>query len=107
MRGLIAGLIATILTLQYALWFGHGSWPEVWSTRNQLAQQQQINDSLAQRNAAMGAEVSDLKQGLGAVEERARIELGMVEKNELYFQILDAPPPTTSAVPQANSEQPK
>ncbi len=106
MRWLTAGLIVLLLGLQYPLWLGQGSWPQVWSIRQQLVQQQAVNQSLAERNAAMGAEVSDLKQGLGAIEERARMELGMVHKTELFFQILDAPPPTSASVAPAASGGP-
>ncbi len=84
-------LLGLLLGLQYPLWFGHASWPRVHALRQQLAQQQDLNASLADRNAALAAEVLDLKQGVGAIEERARMELGMVRKDELFFQILDAP----------------
>ena len=49
------------------------------------------NDALQARNAALDAEVRDLKQGLEAVEERARFELGMVRQDEVFFQMVDWP----------------
>ena len=104
MRWLTGILLGLLLLLQYPLWLGKGSWLKVWDTRQQVIQQQQVNAKLTTRNAAMDAEVRDLKQGLGAIEERARTELGMVRKNEVFFQVLDAPPPVAvmpTAIPIA------
>ena len=98
MRILTGILLGLLLLVQYPLWLGKGSWVQVWNTQQQLAQQEQVNAKLTARNAAMYAEVRDLKQGLSAIEERARNELGMVRKNEVFFQILDAPPPSPVAV---------
>jgi cell division protein FtsB len=98
MRTLTGILLGLLLLVQYPLWLGKGSWLQVWDTQQQLLQQQQINAKLIARNAAMYAEVRDLKQGLGAIEERARNELGMVRKNEIFYQILDAPPPPSSTI---------
>ena len=41
------------------------------------------------RNISLEAEVSDLKQGLSAIEERARTDLGMIEEQETYYQIIE------------------
>ena len=60
-----------------------------------LDAQQVENASLAKRNAALAAEVADLKQGQAAIEERARTDLGMVKKGEAFYQIVQAPPPAT------------
>lgn len=98
MRILTGILLGLFLLVQYPLWLGKGSWVQVWSTQEKLAQQQQLNTQLTARNAAMYAEVHDLKQGLGAIEERARNELGMVRKNEVFFQILDTAPPSSVAI---------
>ena len=40
----------------------------------------------------MEAEVRDLKQGLDAVEERARSELGLTRQDEIFIQILEDRP---------------
>ena len=50
---------------------------------------QKKNDELKARNAKLDSEVQDLKQGTGAVEERARFELGMIKDNEIFVQVLD------------------
>ena len=82
-------LIALIALLQHPLWLGKGSWLRVWEVDNQVRAQRETNQKLALRNAALDAEVRDLKQGLDAIEERARSELGMIKRDEIFFQILD------------------
>lgn len=87
---LLALTLATLIALiQYPLWLGKGSWLRVWEVDRQIRAQRETNRTLQVRNAALDAEVSDLKQGFEAVEERARSELGMVKQDEIFFQILD------------------
>lgn len=87
---LVAGLLITLIaSLQYGLWFGKGSWLRVWELDRKIAEQQRINEASAARNGALEAEVRDLKEGLGAIEERARNELGMIRSDEIFFQVLE------------------
>jgi cell division protein FtsB len=81
-------LIALIALLQYPLWLGKGSWLKVWEIDQQVTRQQEINRKQQMRNAALDAEVRDLKQGHEAIEERARSELGMIKQNETFFHIV-------------------
>ena len=85
----ILGLIlfALIILLQYPLWLGKGSWHRVWEVGQQVATQHETNQTLQIRNAALDAEVQDLKQGSVAIEERARNELGMIKQDEIFFQV--------------------
>jgi len=53
----------------------------------QARQNQQLND----QNEVLKAEVNDLRQGLDAIEERARDELGMIRENEVFYQLIDVP----------------
>jgi cell division protein FtsB len=87
MRALAAILGALILAIQYPLWMGKGGWLRVWDVDQQLAAQGVKNEGLEVRNAALAAEVKDLKQGSDAIEERARYELGMVKNDEVFFQL--------------------
>jgi cell division protein FtsB len=82
-------LVVLIAALQYPLWLGKGSWLRVWEVDRQLREQTLANQKLQARNAALDAEVRDLKEGLGAIEERARSELGMIKQDEIFFQILE------------------
>jgi cell division protein FtsB len=86
MRPLTLTLAALLLLLQYPLWLGKGGWLKVWDIDRQVEAQKQINQVNQTRNAVLEAEVQDLKQGTGAIEERARSELGMVRRDEVFFQ---------------------
>ena len=92
MRALAATLILLIVAIQYPLWFGKGGWLRVRHLDQQLEAQRDRNDTRALRNAALNAEVVDLKTGLDAIEERARTELGMIKSDEVFFQVLDPHP---------------
>jgi cell division protein FtsB len=92
MRFLPHALIALIIAIQYPLWIGKGSWLRVWEVNKQLTEQKTKNTQLAQRNAGLDADVRDLKEGLTAVEERARVELGMVKTNETYYHVVEKAP---------------
>src|SRR5262249_35047747 len=74
------GLLILLMLLQFQLWFGVGNVPSAMKLKQQVEQQDAENAGLAKRNAALAAEVADLKQGSAAIEERARTELGMVKK---------------------------
>ena len=82
-------LIVLVASLQYGLWFGKGGWLRVWEIDRKVEEQRRINGQLTARNAALDAEVRDLKEGLGAIEERARNELGMIRSDEIFFQVLE------------------
>lgn len=82
-------MLLVLLGLQYRLWVGEGSLAEVASLKRQLAQQRNELRDLHERNATLQAEVDDLKDGLAAIEARARSELGLIRKDETYFQLLD------------------
>jgi cell division protein FtsB len=90
MKALIAILIVLLLILQYKLWFGDGNMREVWQLQSAIEEQKNENEKLRERNAALEAEVQDLKQGLEAIEERARSELGMIKKGETFYQIIES-----------------
>ncbi len=89
-RWLTAILVVMLLALQYRLWVADGGVREVWQLRKQLAAQVEENRHLEERNAALAAEVEDLKSGLAEVEERARSDLGMLREGETFYQVVDA-----------------
>lgn len=101
MKVLSVLLVALIALIQYPLWLGKGSWFRVWEVDSQIKSQRDKNASLHMRNNILDAEVRDLKQGLDAIEERARSELGMIRHDEIFFQILEpgqSLPPAQPAV---------
>jgi len=89
MKVLVAILILLLLILQYKLWFGDGNMREVWQLESTIETQKAENQKLRDRNVALEAEVKDLKQGLEAIEERARNELGMIKKDETFYQVIE------------------
>lgn len=106
MRWLTLILAALIIALQYPLWLGKGSWLKVWETDQEVKKQQAENERLKQRNAYLDAEVTDLKTGYEAIEERARNELGMVKQDEVFFQVMDDPKPAAPASAAAQAPSP-
>ena len=90
MRVMAFVFAALIVALQYPLWLGKGGWLQLRETDRQLALQRDANEKLKARNAALDAEVRDLKTGYGAIEERARAELGMLRSDEVFFQLQPA-----------------
>lgn len=101
MRTLTLILAALLLLIQYPLWLGKGGILRVWEMERQIEAQKQTNDKLQTRNTALDAEVRDLKQGLEAIEERARNELGMIRKDEVFFQVVDPAARPDAAPPAA------
>jgi cell division protein FtsB len=90
---LALGLLVLIVALQLRLWTGEGGMPEVWRIRARVDAQRAENDTLRERNAALEADVQDLKTGREAVEERARSELGMVKDGETFYQVVEPTAP--------------
>ena len=106
MRWVPIALVALLVAIQYPLWLGKGGWMRVRDSEHQLAAQNKANADLTERNAKLAAEVKDLREGAGAVEERARYELGMVKEGEAFVQIVDPssaapgpPVPTSTEMP--------
>ncbi|MES2899089.1 MAG: cell division protein FtsB [Pseudomonadota bacterium] len=89
MRLITLVLAALLLLIQFPLWLGKGGgWLRVSELENQVSAANARMETLKARNAKLESEVRDLKDGTGAVEERARYELGMIKQNEVFIQIL-------------------
>ena len=85
----LAIVLATLLVaLQHPLWLGKGSWTRAWELERQVEAQRAGLAKMRARNDALEAEVRDLKQGYEAIEERARLELGMIKKGETFYQVV-------------------
>jgi cell division protein FtsB len=98
MRLILLSLAALLLLIQYPLWLGKAGWLRVWDLDQQVDAAREKNQELKARNAKLASEVEDLKEGTGAVEERARYELGMIKENEIFIQVLE---PTRGSAPGA------
>lgn len=100
---LLVVLVAMLAFLQYRLWFGQGGRQSVAALQHQVRQQTRENEGLQQRNAALAAEVEDLKSGEAAVESRARSELGMIKPGETFYRVVEPQnPPAAEPVEAAD-----
>jgi cell division protein FtsB len=97
MKWLAAALAVVIILLQYRVWLSADGVREVARLRQAAATQRADNEQLAERNRQLAAEVRDLKTGLDALEERARSDLGMIARNETFYQVVPAPAQATHA----------
>ena len=96
MKWLAAALAVAVLLLQYRIWLSPDGVREVSRLQQAVSTQQAANETLAERNRQLAAEVRDLKTGMEALEERARSDLGMIARNETFYQVV---PPRPSAPP--------
>ncbi len=87
-RWLLVLLAIAGLGLQAELWFSDDGYRKTLNLRTAVADQRDLNDTLRDRNAALDAEVVNLKQGRDAAEERARTDLGMIGKAETFYQVV-------------------
>ncbi|MDV6341494.1 cell division protein FtsB [Nitrosomonas sp. Is35] len=93
-------LFVAIAAMQYPLWLGKASWLRVWQVDQEVVAARAENLQLQNRNNMLEAEVNDLKQGLEAIEERARSDLGMIKEGEILFQIVrNTQPKSTQSNP--------
>jgi cell division protein FtsB len=101
MRIITLVLAALLVLIQYPLWLGKGGMLAVADMRDQVQLAQVKTEQLKARNAKLESEVRDLREGTGAVEERARLELGMIKQNEIFVQVLrkDEQPTESMTVP--------
>jgi cell division protein FtsB len=91
----LALLLVIICLLQYRIWFGDGNIFELRRLQARIDELNAEKERRLQRNAALDAEVRDLKGGYEAVEELARQNLGMIKPGEIRVQVFEAedPPP--------------
>ncbi len=97
-----AVLIAIVLLLQYLLWIAEDGVRQTYALRVSIQAQTEENAVLNERNQALEADIKDMKNGLAAIEERARTEMGMIRPDETFYRILEQPLPT----PPADSGKP-
>jgi cell division protein FtsB len=99
MKWLAAALAVANILLQYRVWFSDDGVRQVARLQQAVAVQRADNGQLEERNRQLAAEVRDLKTGLDALEERARSDLGMIARNETFYQVVPATPPQPARTP--------
>src|SRR6267154_5216686 len=103
MKWLAAVLAVALILLQYRVWFSEDGVREVERLKRAVATQRSDNEQLAERNRQLAAEVRVLKTGMEALEERARSDLGMIARNETFYQVVPARPADASHPPDRKS----
>ncbi|HEY6126343.1 MAG TPA: cell division protein FtsB, partial [Steroidobacteraceae bacterium] len=88
MKYLAGALLTVVLLLQYRLWLSGDGVRELARLSEAVERQKSDNEEAAERNKQLIAEVADLKAGMAAIEERARSELGMIGRNETFYQVV-------------------
>ncbi len=92
MKWLAAGLLVVVVVLQYRVWLSDNGVHDLDRLQRSVAAQRSDNDQLVERNKQLAAEVRDLKTGMGALEERARSDLGMIASHETFYQVVPSRP---------------
>jgi len=99
MKWLAFALIPVVLLLQHRLWLSNDGVREVTRLAEAVDRQKSENGELIARNQQLVAEVADLKSGMTAIEERARSELGMIGRNETFYQVVPVRPRGVNPAP--------
>lgn len=106
MKWLLAVLGIALVLLQYRLWLSSDGVSGVLQLKAATQAQQAQNATLSERNRQLAAEVRDLKQGYAALEERARTDLGMIGRNETFYQVVPAPTDAGNTAPAPSAASP-
>lgn len=85
-RWLPASLAGLLLLVQSQLWLGDSGLAQQVRLQGELEALEARNEEAREHNARLLAEVRDLREGLELLEERARVELGMVQPDEIVVQ---------------------
>jgi cell division protein FtsB len=106
LRGTLLVLLLLLAGLQYRLWWGDGGRLELRRLERQAETYRRENEVLRARNAELARQVMDLKAGTTVLEQRAREELGLTAKDEVFFQFVD-PEDLPVAAPPADPDAPE
>ena len=82
--------VIVLVCLQYQYWFGTNGRGDFAALNKQISEQQSINTDQQKANEVLLADVKDLKNGLEAVEEHARSDLGLIKQGETFVQMSTA-----------------
>ena len=88
MKAIITGLAILFVVLQYQLWFANGSLLSAWKMQRTIEKRAVENATLEKRNDRLKMDIQDLKHGQRSLEESARSDLGMIKKDETFYQVV-------------------
>ena len=86
---LLLALLGLLLLLQYRLWLGEGGIVERSSLEQRVADENELNGTLRERNEALTSQVLELQQGETMLEAVAREDLGLVQEGEDFYLFID------------------
>lgn len=89
MKWFSAILVVLLVLLQQRLWTGKNSWPDYIQLKKDIAMQTLTNAKLSDKNQLQYKEIADLKNGLEAIEERARNQLGLIKSDEDFYRFVE------------------
>lgn len=104
MKTVLALLLLVLVLLQVRLWAGPGSLADIARLENAITEQNEENAGLEARNSVLMEEVSDLRNGLDSIEERARNELGLIRQGETFYLIVEDDPNAQQSATQLSGE---
>lgn len=96
-------LFIMAVLIQQPLWFEKGGILHMKELESEIAQIRVQNDKLRLENGTIAGEIESLESGSGAVEEHARMQLGMVRDDEVLFRFV----PKGSVEPEKLSQYQK
>lgn len=90
-KSLTLALMTLFALLQYKLWFDIDGILSIWQLRSSIGHQTQLNTELKNHNMALKADIVSLKNEQDGIEERARHDLGMIKKGEIFVKFGEKP----------------
>lgn len=81
-------VLLILFFLQYRLWLEPGGINDMLRLKKALTEQALENDKLKKRNEALLFQIERLQNSKDGTESRARNELGMIKKEETFYQIV-------------------
>ena len=88
MRLRILILLSVLVLFQYDFWLGSNGFLDYRENADKIRENQAENEKLSQRNQRINAEIQGLTKGFEAIEERARMQHGLVKENEVFYHIV-------------------
>jgi cell division protein FtsB len=97
MKTWIILLLVLLAGLQCDLWLSSGGITSVLNLKKDVEKQVMTNQKLIERNHLLEMQVNELKKGQEALEDKARSGLGMIDSDEIFYQVIEEKSTSTSA----------